>query len=196
MFIHKCSLAFTILACLFLFGCTNVRASQLGVPGVHSLIPEFNSIAARLQNQTQLPIVLPTKVPVHPFYAYADPDAITANSYEVSLSARPNCDGAGACMFGSIAGERITSKLPSIQQQFAYETDPSYNPTGRSPEKSGYLILAKGITGYFAPFVCTISCNESRVVWEQNGCRYTFGIKLGRKSAVVNMANSAINNSQ
>jgi hypothetical protein len=54
--------------------------------------------------------------------------------------------------------------------------------------------LAQGIQGYFLPFVCGANCDTSKVIWEQNGDRYTVGIRYASKATVIDFANSVIQN--
>jgi hypothetical protein len=56
----------------------------------------------------------------------------------------------------------------------------------------GWVVLANGLTAYFIPYVCGANCDDSKVIWEQNGYRYLVGLKAEKKKTVVEMANSAI----
>lgn len=60
----------------------------------------------------------------------------------------------------------------------------------------GRVTLANGIKGYFIPYVCGANCDDSKVIWEQNGYRYLVGLKRGDKKTVIEMANSAIKNGE
>lgn len=82
----------------------------------------------------------------------------------------------------------------SIQAKYAFEQSPDFRPTERSPEAMGAVALARGITGYFVPFVCGANCDTSKVIWEQHGYRYKAGIRYATKATIVNFANSAILN--
>jgi hypothetical protein len=62
------------------------------------------------------------------------------------------------------------------------------------PNKGIALNLAKNISGYYKDFECGASCGDSTITWEENGYRYTAGIKGGSLTDVTKMANSAINN--
>jgi hypothetical protein len=93
-----------------------------------------------------------------------------------------------------LSGQHLHPGDKSIQQDFAFEQAPDFQPVGRSPESMSEVTLAKGIHGYFIPFVCGANCDTSKVIWEQNGDRYKVGIRYASKTTVVELANSVIQN--
>jgi hypothetical protein len=104
--------------------------------------------------------------------------------YEFSLDYGEECRGAGACHFGVIAGK---------QTSFATPTGTTYTPFDSSLAEM--VSLSRGITGYFINYACGASCGDAQVWWVYNGYQYMVGMKAGDKSAVVGMANAAIENS-
>ncbi len=206
-----------VLSCLVLLGCTAVASQPEPIQGVQHVPPGFESVLKNLQKQTQVPVVLPTRIPtqalvemggkpqpylgvelteegefkgVYPFVLTTTPAA-----YEVSLDAESDCQGAGACSFGLLSGQKLMSNTPTVAQEYAYQSeDPTYNPIARSPEKPGPVSLSKGIKGYFVPYVCGANCDTSKVFWEQNGYRYMVGIRYASQKTMIEMANSAIAN--
>lgn len=199
--------------CLYFWGCTAVAQPS-------NEIDLFEPVVTQLRQQTSVPLVLPTRIPldalvlvegrpqpylgvpltaegkfkgIYPFLLYTTP----TDYYSISLDAKPDCRGAGACSFGLLSGQKLTPDTPSVAKEYAYQTeDPTYNPVGRSPEKAGPVSLAKGIQGYFVPFVCGANCDTSKVFWEQNGYRYMVGIRYASQKTMIDMANSAIENQE
>jgi hypothetical protein len=54
------------------------------------------------------------------------------------------------------------------------------------------VALPRNLTGYYQNYACGASCGSSTVTVFVRGYRYVYGIKAGRKSAVVQMAASAL----
>lgn len=178
-----------------------------------SILPVFRSVLSQLDGRTEVPIILPTKTvssnsqPVREFHPYVGQASVSKSSYDISLDFTPDCQGAGACYFGTISGEKITPSLPSFLQMIKeYESwingdfKPSAIAEGRpkaiAPGKPGYITLARGIKGVFLPYTCGANCGTAKIAWEQSGYRYSVGIKSGSFKEVVSMANSAIENSR
>ena len=211
-----------IIICLACFALVSfsitVNSQPINIKGFRSVPLEFKFILPRLQQRTQVPVVLPTRIPLDalvtadgqtgPYiavpvvngkftgaYPSLEEKTLTNSFYEISLDATPDCGGTGACSFGLLNGEKLTPNTPSVPKAYAYEwEDPKYNPVGRSPEKHGPVTLIKGINGYFIPYVCGANCDTSKVFWEQNGYRYMVGIRYASKKTMIDMANSAIEN--
>ncbi|NBD31477.1 MAG: hypothetical protein GVY17_00490 [Cyanobacteria bacterium] len=181
-------------------------------------VDPFQPILRELREKTAVPILLPSQLPqenytilpqgseatnpnpsVPTLYPYLVEASLSR--YDISLDVTPECGGTGACKEGSIIGEQITAKTPEMPERFTelselYRNDPNSQkpPVRRSPEPPESVQLSGGITGYFIPFTCGASCGESRVVWDQNGYRYQVGLESSEQQAVVNLANSAIEN--
>ncbi len=49
--------------------------------------------------------------------------------------------------------------------------------------------LGTGITGYFVDASCGANCSDATISWDQNGSRYTLGLKASKKETLVEMAN-------
>lgn len=147
----------------------NPPVSQAPIPN-----PIFEPILPQIQQETQIPILLPDYVfgsdgatPV-----YATIETVTPSQYQLILGFTPDCNGGTACRLGTVSGEEIS---PS------------------SPELEGKTVpLDDGITGYFLDAVCGANCSDSTMTWDQNGTRYQMGIKAGKPEDLVKMSNSAI----
>lgn len=211
--------ALLVSSLLLVGSCTRAIAFTSTAPGAKVVLPVFEDVVGQLPGQTQVPIVLPTyiptdalvpfseveggpqpyiKVPIGPdgqfegIYAYitgASPDR-----YDLSLDATAGCHGAGYCSFGILTAQRVYQDTPSVASEYAFELEPDFRPVVRSPEEQGEVQLAQGITGYFVPYVCGANCDTAKVFWEQEGYRYSAGIRMASKATVVRLANSAINN--
>lgn len=136
----------------------------------------FDSILPQLQ-KTKVPLRLPTYLAIEeettPLYAIVE--KVTSNRYTIQLAFDPDCEGGGACSFGSLTGENAKRKIPVL--------------------KGNQVNLSEDITGYFKDAKCGSSCSDSTLTWEQEGFRYTVGLKAGKKETLIKIANSAIENS-
>ena len=56
------------------------------------------------------------------------------------------------------------------------------------------VALGDGIIGYFVEATCGANCSDATLTWEQDGYRYTVGIKARDKADLIEMANLAIAN--
>jgi hypothetical protein len=130
-----------------------------------------------LRTQTQIPVLLPDRLPLpdEPIYASASADA---DRYVIDLGYVPNCRG-NACMLGTIAARRGTGDY--------YQLDESFEMT---------IELADGTPAYFNPSVCGASCAPPVLEWEYGGARYRLELKgLSEAEALgtlAGLANSAI----
>ncbi|MFM7447987.1 MAG: hypothetical protein ACKO24_05250 [Leptolyngbyaceae cyanobacterium] len=200
-----------------LISCSASAQTPSPIPGAKAVLPIFQPILEQLQRQTRIPVVLPTDIPTkaavpnstgetqtyidvpttpdgkfQKVYAHiidAQPDR-----YEISLDATSTCQGQDSCSFGLLSGQQLHQGDQPMQAAYAFEQAPDFQPTGRSPEPMGEVALARGIPGYFVPFVCGANCDTAKVIWEQNGYRYKVGIRYAAKATVVHFANSAIQN--
>ncbi len=133
-----------------------------------------------------MPLMLPPDFPdgeglpaVHPYITTAE-----ADQYEISLDFGPDCRGAGACHYGTVAGKKVTGNEPEDTRTIVFEADRAQKVT-----------LANGIEGYFVEALCGASCDDARVFWIYNGFQHVIGMKAGAQEDVVAMANAAIINS-
>jgi hypothetical protein len=104
--------------------------------------------------------------------------------YELSLDYGVDCQGAGACHYGAMAGMKVDTGTPIETSSFPFIL-----------EDAQVVDLALGITGYFVPAVCGANCDDARLWWIYDGYEYMLGLKAGRYEDVVALANAAIVNS-
>lgn len=152
----------------------------------------FLAVRAELAAKTRVPLMLPDYIPKESYPLYVTINTAQLEHYELTIGATPDCSGGNYCRYGTVSGQRITASAPTVEQEYAFMNDPSYRPTERSPQKMGRVVLTNGIKAYFIPYVCGANCDDSKVIWEQNGYRYLVGLKAENKRTVVEMANSAI----
>lgn len=208
-----------LISGLLLGSCANAIAQEPLMPGAKTVLPVFQNVVKQLQEKTRIPIVLPTQIPTgalvplaasnggsQPYinvpidaqgqfqHIYASVLDSSEDGYELSLDATSDCHGADACSFGLVTAKRVYQTTLSVASAYAYEQQPDFRPIARSPEIMGDVELPHSIKGYFVPYVCGANCDTSKVFWEQNGVRYSVGIRMASKAAVVAMANSAIEN--
>lgn len=182
-------LSISLLGNLF----TPVKANILGAEEIR---PEFHFYQDLIRG-TNVPVILPTEVPLpdHLSDFFSSVSAASENKYYISLNASDNCNGSGVCSFGSLEGELITTSTrdpEEINQDLLEPSNDSDRP--QSDDEMGAVELAKGIEGLFIPWEATAQCSEAEVYWKQDGYQYRVGLECADKSAVVDMANSAINN--
>lgn len=217
IFIVRRSLIYFL--CSLLLGCSAAAQAPSPIPGAKAVLPIFQPILEQLQHQTRIPIVLPTDIPTEALVpdssgkpqayinvpiarngkfqqVYAHIMDAQPGRYEISLDATSTCQGQDSCSFGLLSGQQLHQGDKPIQSEYVFEQSPDFRPTGRSPEAMGAVALARGITGYFVPFVCGANCDTAKVIWEQNGYRYKVGIRYASKKEVIELANSAIQNEQ
>ena len=209
-----------LIGSLLLVGsCTRAIAFPGITPGAKVVLPVFEDVVGQLSGQTKVPIVLPTYIPTDALVPFSEaeggpqpylnvpvgPDGqfegiyvyvtgASSDHYDLSLDVTADCNGAGFCSFGILMAQRVYQGTPSVASEYAFELEPDFRPIMRSPEEQGEVQLAQGITGYFVPYVCGANCDTAKVFWKQQGYQYSVGIRMASKAAVVQMANSAINN--
>ncbi len=166
--------------------------------------PVFQPILSSL-NKTQAPLRLPAFIFLESIResglstfdgkVYANLLDVTPTTYVVILGATEECQGGNACRLGSISGSKNDRNTPRGENLLKLIKS-KYNASSnrRSKEKPEVVTLAKGIKGYFDPWTCGASCGDADIIWDENGYRYTVGSKIGTKSSLVKMANSAIAN--
>lgn len=139
---------------------------------------EADVLASKLQQITQIPVLLPSAVPVESrmyFNATASSDR-----YEVSFDYTKDCRGVTACNFGGISAQQggeieLMSDEPSDEPQ-----------TPRNTVES--VTLTNGIPAQFSNG-CGAYCTAS-VAWKSNDVLYRAFIKNGLKPDVLALANS------
>lgn len=131
-------------------------------------------------------LMLPPNFPVEAGLPAIVPHVITAEpgEYEISLDYGPECRGAGACHYGSLAGKQVSSNQPESTRTIPFTAD-----------RAQPVMLENGIEGYFIAAECGANCDDARLYWIYNGFQYMLGLKGGRQADVVDLANAAIRNS-
>jgi hypothetical protein len=151
-------------------------------------------LAQEMQGLTKVPIELPTTVPIKKYYSAVT--SIDTDHYLVTMEATPDCAGAHICGYGSVLGQ--VSSIKTIDEQFGFDRE--FKPTYRSKNPLQTVTLANGIEGRFIPFVCGANCSDSRIVWGENGYRYSISLRAltvpedQEVQSLIDMANSAIAN--
>jgi hypothetical protein len=132
------------------------------------------------------PLMLPPDFPVGEGQPAVQPYVVTAETgeIEISLDYGPECQGAGACHYGSLAVKKVDSTTPVGTRNYPYEA-------GRAQ----MVTLAQGIQGYFVESTCGANCNDALLFWIYNGYQYMLGLKAGPQADVVKLADAAIENS-
>jgi hypothetical protein len=160
--------------------------SQPAAPTAAPLVvPDgFQEIAAL--SGAGMPVMLPAEFsteeglpPIQPYVYTADPD-----EYEASLDYGAECQGAGACHYGSLAAKRVESATPVSTTNFEFDA-----------ARAQKITLNKGIEGYFVEALCGATCDDAKVFWIYNGVQYMVGLKGAGQAAVVELANAALDNS-
>ncbi|MCP4539008.1 MAG: hypothetical protein GY832_17875 [Chloroflexi bacterium] len=153
-----------------------------GLPRV--VPPEFQPYMQSLVD-AGVPPMLPPEFPVEQGLLVIYPYLFTVDvgEYELSLDYGEDCQGAGACHYGSMSGKQVDSSEPMGTRTFPFDI-------GRART----VALANGITGYFSEAVCMANCNDATVYWIYNGYQYMVGLKAGPEANVVALANAAILN--
>ncbi len=179
-----------LVTCLLLVSSVNLVYSE---PLVNSV---FESILPILKQQTQVPILLPSKIPTEEvvkleemsYKLQAFIDKIDLFSYQVLLGYGDNCNGGNACRYGYVSGKLKTPITLPLQEE--YEVDTSYYPL-RSPEPAGFILLAdKKTKAYFLPYTCAAFCSDSSLAWDYQDSRYTVSVKGGTSKDLLTIANS------
>jgi hypothetical protein len=143
---------------------------------------------------TGVPVMLPPQFPVGeglpPIYPYI----YTAEDglYELSLDYGADCQGAGACHYGSMMAHKVDSDVPFDQAHG--------KPVGTvnfifDAQRAQEVSLANGIQGYFFESVCAANCSDAQVFWVYDGFEYMLGLQSGIQQEVLDLANAAILNS-
>lgn len=179
-----------LLVCLtVLFGCEQpiVKASNNQINPWNSellgqnstpVAAQFQEILPKIKQQTEVPILLPSKLLITGTdqKIYVDGKG-TSSGYEISLGLAPNCT-ANACSIGYLSAEKGGKPL---EDEFSRE-----------------LSLSQNIKGYFRPLSCGASCAPPIMGWEYKGVFYRMALKgVGQSpemeaEALAKMANSAI----
>lgn len=155
--------------------CTAARANVAG-----SLPDVFRSALAEIKAKTNVPVLLPAKLP-RPFRdaKHASVDKATEDEYVVSLYYELNAGDAG------------------FAASFEGTKNPRYSP--RELGNVRQVKLASGITGFFRPVNCGGSCAPANLWWERGRVLYHIQLKLPstlreekQQAIIMAVGNSAI----
>lgn len=160
--------------------------------------PLFQNLLPTLYQRTKVPVRLPIYIPnlktEKPLVATLS--SATGNEYAIVLGSRSNCQGQNSCKLGSLSATKLTAKALSLQKTFqqaaSFVNDPLFNGERRSPDQMGPVTLSNNVKGYFIPWVFSDRYTEAKIIWEQDGVRYSIGLQQGDKDTLIKMANSAI----
>jgi hypothetical protein len=137
-----------------------------------SVAAELQDILPTLRQKTNLPILLPSKLPPDSEQLYVQESA-DESSYSVEIGYAPECSGS-ACFLGMFSASKESN---------GQDGDP--------------ITLANGIRGYFLEVTCS-TCGDSLLSWTQNGVSYLIRYKVAGETRqqvleeMMRMANSAI----
>lgn len=157
------------------FGSSQLSQRQSGTTQIAQGGAAFpaNVILRKLKGKTQVPIFIPSRIPVSQKMYY--PTTAQANSYSISIEYKPDCGGTTVCTFGSIQGQKggeFTTKLEGVTKTLKN------------------VKLAGGVKGVFHNG-CGAYCTAT-LQWKTQGFMYTVAIKNGRESDLILIGNSAI----
>jgi hypothetical protein len=156
------------LVCCFV---ASALFAQQPVEGPGSLA----SVVSELKQQTDIPILLPQRLPAlaeETYYAHAKGDA---EGYTIRLESDPECDGANACFLGMLRAKRGGRlSYPEVVQ------------------------LSETTTGRFKPTTCGGSCSSQAIEWKYEGVLYIAQLNLRTESekeartSMIDLAKSAV----
>jgi hypothetical protein len=134
-----------------------------------------------------VPPMLPPEFPTQAGQPEIVPNGITMENgkYVFILEYGTDCQGAGVCHYGVMAGmANASSTIEHYNTYYPFEA-----------ERAEQVPLANGITGYFVEAQCGANCSDATIWWLYGGYQYMLGLKAGPKDMVVALANAAILNS-
>ena len=133
-----------------------------------------------------VPLILPPDFPVSDDLPAVVPYVFNAGQklLEVSLDYGVECQGAGACHYGSFMVSSVDGGVPVGTQYFPLDIN-----------QARVVSLPIGISGYFVESLCGANCSDAQVFWVSGGYQYMLGLKGAAEADVVALASSAILNS-
>jgi hypothetical protein len=147
----------------------------------------FRPVVFALRGRTRVPLVIPPSLPksegVDRFFCTVI--TLKRNEYEVIIGWATECDGGNACRVGSFSGRRSRGSRIEGSGNYRFES-----------RRARRVRLRGGIIGYFVDSTCGANCSDSKVYWKRGGYEYMVGLKAARMANVVQLANSAIQNSR
>jgi len=135
----------------------------------------LGSVLERTDGETPLAILLPNRLKLDYDGKVHASGGGEPRSYDLALTAAPNCGGANACFLVTFSAEH-----------------------GGSPDFARMVGLRGGRTGYFKALSCGGSCSPPAIQWRSRGNLYTIQAKVpdsttaGQRRRLVAAANAAI----
>lgn len=154
-----------------------VRSTDMPSTADSSPLP-VAQLVQQLKPQTQLPILLPARLPLADLSEVDFDVNGTIDRYEIGIYLKPGCR-AGACYYASFAAERNAEFSP---------------PSGLPRETYRDIQLANGVSGIYAN-ACGAYCTAV-VEWRQGNVLYRITGKNGSQPTLMELANSAIRSGQ
>lgn len=153
---------------------------------VFARIEPFPAASMQAIRNTGVPPMLPANFPVSADLPAVVPYPLRTETgiYELSLDYGEQCQGAGACHYGMLAGMQTTFSAPVGTSNYPFDSALAQPVT-----------LDRGMTGYFVESACGANCGDAIIWWVHGGYQYALGLKAGQRDQVVALANAAINNS-
>ena len=151
-----------------------------------SIPPGFETVQETLASTGISPILPPvfsTEDGLPPLVPYLIRSEF--GSYRFSLDYGEDCQGAGACHYGSLAARKIDAGGGAEATILPILGTSSFIP----------LQLAYNIPGYFVESQCGANCSDAQISWIYNDTEYLMGIKSGSMEDLVTLANAALENS-
>jgi hypothetical protein len=148
-----------------------VPESQL-IARTDTAVP-VRDILAKLKGKTQVPILIPSSIPVSEKLYYQT--QAKADSYTISLEFTPDCRGTGACTLGEFRAQKggeFSTKIEGVTKTLKN------------------VQLAGGVKGVFHNG-CGAYCTAN-LEWKDRGFMYTVAIRNGLEADLIKIANSAI----
>ena len=162
---------------------TNRGANQTVYP---IMVPANFDLYMQAFYDSGAPVMLPPSFPDSgtDLAIYPSIFNIGTNLYEANLEYGADCQGGGACHYGSLSAMPNTSGAPLSTPTFAYDA-------GQAVPVS----LDRGIQGYFIQGACGASCSDSYLFWIYNNYQYSLAIKSTDQQMLINTANAMLTNS-
>ncbi len=154
-------------------------ALQMIPPGFDAILPQVQA--------SGVPLLLPPEFPVEAGLSAVTPYVLGVGQgfYELSLDYGADCRGAGACHYGRLMGRRTYAATPQGTENFPFD-----------PAAAQWVILSRGVQGYYLAFQCGANCSDAQIFWLLNDYEYMLGVRGGTQEDVVALANALLANLQ
>lgn len=134
----------------------------------------FAPILPSLRGKTKVPLKFPRYLAMEneTNALFAIIELTSPSAYEIQLAFTQDCSGGNACHYGIVSGRNL--RLGDRQ------------PKGKP------VPLTNGLVGYFVDATCGAVCSDSTLTWNEDGYRYTVGLKAESLESLKKVAVSAI----